>query len=254
MIWKALSDPTRRSILDILREAPKTTGDLSEQFENLSRYAIMKHLGILEKANLITIKREGKFRWNYLSPQPIEQIYTKWLKKYETLWVSNIAQFKRYTAVITKDKGTMEKNISSTVVSVELTINASRETVWKALTEETAKWWTKDFYTSSKTKRFVIEPKLGGLMYEDAGNNEGLVWAIVLGVNAPESILLKGHLAPSFGGPAVSFLEIKLETDGDSTIFKLTDSIFGSISEKLQAELTEGWEMVYKGLKSYCEN
>jgi len=254
MIWKALSDPTRRSILDLLREAPKTTGDLSAQFEGLSRYAIMKHLGILEKANLITIKREGKFRWNYLSPQPIEKLYTQWVKKYETLWVSNITQFKRYTEVITEDKKTMDKRLSSTVVAIELSINASVEKVWNALTEETANWWTKDFYTSPKTKRFVIEAKLGGLMYEDAGNNEGLVWAIIIGVNAPESILLKGHLSPSFGGPAVSFLEINLAANANGTTFKLTDSIMGDISDQLRTSLKEGWEKVFNGLKSYCED
>ena len=71
MIWKALSDPTRRSILNLLRSAPRTTGEISDQFD-LSRFAVMKHLGVLEKADLIKVKREGKFRWNHLNPKPIE--------------------------------------------------------------------------------------------------------------------------------------------------------------------------------------
>ena len=97
MIWKALSDPTRRSILNLLKKAPRTTGEISDQFKNLSRFAVMKHLGVLEKADLIKVKREGKFRWNHLNPNPIEKTYEQ--------WVSQLIQLKFYTGPSRKKNG-----------------------------------------------------------------------------------------------------------------------------------------------------
>ena len=248
MIWKALSDPTRRSILSSLKKAPKTTGEISDSFKkNLSRYAVMKHLGILEKANLITVKREGKFRWNHLNTMPIQQTYEQ--------WVSNLLQLKYLAEQTTEKMGESSKTITTTTVFIELNINAKKPRVWQALTEETGQWWKKDFYTNPKTREFVLENRLGGLMYEDTGSDEGLVWASVIGIDSPNSIQFKGQLSPKFGGPAISFMKIQLEDSGDETLFRITDTIFGSISENLQKSLTEGWQAIFEeGLKPYAES
>jgi uncharacterized protein YndB with AHSA1/START domain len=71
------------------------------------------------------------------------------------------------------------------VIELEIPIEAPIERVWKALVAETAKWWRRDFYTSNEAKRFVIEPVLGGRMYEDWGDGAGVVWATVNAVKAP---------------------------------------------------------------------
>src|ERR1700679_2397255 len=85
LIWKALSDPTRRAILDLLREKPRITGDVCAHFPKISRIATMKHLKILELAGLIFVRREWRTRWNYLNPVPIQHIYERWVKSYEPL-------------------------------------------------------------------------------------------------------------------------------------------------------------------------
>ena len=61
-VFKALSDPRRRRILDYIRDRPRTTGWLCARFENLSRYAVMKHLNVLEQAGLVIVKRKGRQR------------------------------------------------------------------------------------------------------------------------------------------------------------------------------------------------
>ena len=78
-VWKALSDPTRREILDLLGNGPRTTGEVCERFGRLSRCGVMKHLGILERAGLVLVRREGRFRWNHLNPVPIQSIYERWI-------------------------------------------------------------------------------------------------------------------------------------------------------------------------------
>ena len=81
-IWKALADPTRRSILDLLARRARTTGQLVERFPELCRTAVMKHLDVLEDAHLVVIRREGRVRWNHLNQMPIQRIYDRWVAKH----------------------------------------------------------------------------------------------------------------------------------------------------------------------------
>ena len=64
-VWRALSDTTRRRILDLLRERPRTVNELCEPFPDLSRFAVMKHLGVLKQAGLVVDRKEGRRVWNY---------------------------------------------------------------------------------------------------------------------------------------------------------------------------------------------
>jgi uncharacterized protein YndB with AHSA1/START domain/DNA-binding transcriptional ArsR family regulator len=126
LVWKALSDKTRREILDLLREKEKTTGELCRYFKKLSRYGVMKHLNILHNANLIIVKREGKNRWNYINPLPIQEIYERWVKKYEAGWSSYLINFKN-----NMEKNQMEKIKFQVAVRIEKPIAE----VFKAFTD-----------------------------------------------------------------------------------------------------------------------
>ncbi|WP_164118465.1 helix-turn-helix domain-containing protein [Sphingorhabdus sp. Alg239-R122] len=78
-VFKALASPIRRQILDDLRDQPLMTGVLCEHFPELSRYAVMQHLSVLEEADLVIVERKGRERWNYLNPLPIHQIHERWI-------------------------------------------------------------------------------------------------------------------------------------------------------------------------------
>jgi DNA-binding transcriptional ArsR family regulator len=95
-IWKALSDPTRREILDLLKGKPRTTGDLCGHFGELSRCAVMKHLGVLEDAGLVVVRREGRFRWNHLNPIPIQGIYDRWISRHVQPLAGSLTSLKRH--------------------------------------------------------------------------------------------------------------------------------------------------------------
>lgn len=93
-VWKALADPSRRRMLDLLRDGPRTTCDLCGSFES-TRFAVMKHLRVLEQAGLVSVRRTGRERWNYLNPIPIQTIYERWLTPYAALWAGELLDLKR---------------------------------------------------------------------------------------------------------------------------------------------------------------
>ena len=93
-IWKALADETRRTILDFLRLGPKPTTTIVEQFPDLSRFAVMKHLDVLRQAALVVTREEGRQRINSLNAVPIRMIYERWVNKYEGIWANALLRVK----------------------------------------------------------------------------------------------------------------------------------------------------------------
>lgn len=93
-VWKALSDPTRRAILDQLRDSPRQTTELVEQFPNLSRFAVMKHLDVLRDVKLVNTRSEGRIRVNSLNAAPIRDIIERWISKYEAFWSNTLLRIR----------------------------------------------------------------------------------------------------------------------------------------------------------------
>jgi DNA-binding transcriptional ArsR family regulator len=93
-IWKALADETRRTILDFLRSGPKPTTAIVEQFPDLSRFAVMKHLDVLRQAALVVTREEGRQRINSLNAVPIRMIYERWVTNYQDLWANTLLRVK----------------------------------------------------------------------------------------------------------------------------------------------------------------
>ena len=81
-IWKALADPSRRRILDALADGAMSTGEVVALFDDLCRTAVMKHLDVLVAANLVIVRREGRFRWNSINPVPIERVCARWVNRH----------------------------------------------------------------------------------------------------------------------------------------------------------------------------
>ncbi len=84
LLWRALADPTRRRLLDLLREGSRTMGELASHFE-VTRFAVRKHLLVLESAGLVVITQRGRERVHTLNPVPIQQIYRRWIRPFEAV-------------------------------------------------------------------------------------------------------------------------------------------------------------------------
>jgi DNA-binding transcriptional ArsR family regulator len=93
-VWKALSDPTRRTILDLLRGGPRSTTDIVDAFPDMTRFAVMKHMDVLRDADLVKTRSEGRRRVNSLNAVPIRRIYERWMGPFSELWSSTLLRLK----------------------------------------------------------------------------------------------------------------------------------------------------------------
>lgn len=242
MIWKALADPTRRSILTLLQQSPLTTGEISNKIDDLSRYAVMKHLGILEDAQLIRTRKEGKFRWNYLNATPIQTSYEQWLR--------HLVQIARQT---TPSMGTAKSTIMTATFSIEVELSKSTPQVWKALTADISSWWPRNLLYYNASSELIIEMEIGGRFYEESGPTDGYLWGHVIGLEEEKVIMLKGQLIPQLGGPAISFVQIDLKKlPKQKCKLDFSCTLFGDISAATADEQRENWERILK--KSLSEH
>ena len=95
VIFRALGDSRRREILDLLKARARTTGELVQYFKQLDRCTVMQHLRVLEKADLVIVRREGRLRWNYINPLPIKELHDRWIGGYADNAVDLLARMKR---------------------------------------------------------------------------------------------------------------------------------------------------------------
>ena len=137
----------------------------------------------------------------------------------------------------------MSSPLAANEARLEFILHAAPAKVWQALVKDTTVWWPQTFYTSAKTKRFVIEPKLGGMMGEITGPGEGLVWYNVIGVEKNVSLILLGCLLPPWAGPATSMLRLTLTPEGkDQTKLEINEYTYGVLGD---CNTVEGWKQLF---------
>ena len=256
-LWKALADPTRREILDLLRQRPRTTGELAAAFPT-SRFAVMKHLSVLSEVGLVVSRRRWRERWNHLNAVPLQQLVERWIRPYEAAWASGLVQLKHRVEGPDRGDGMAKAEIQhgTAEVEMEIAIDAPRERVWRALVAEIGVWWRKDFL-SPLARAFRLEPRPGGRLYEDWGHEQGRLWYTVVGIEAPRKLQLAGAFMPDDcgGSYGTSHLTLMLEDNGQSTLLRLSDHIVGGLRADLASDLTAGWQTLFRdALKPHVEN
>ena len=111
-------------------------------------------------------------------------------------------------------------------------LDLPRSKVWEALMDWDA-WFPEKLRTGGMATPLVVERKLGGLIYEDYGDGQGLVWYRVITMRRGEELELAGELTPRFGGPGQSYATWLLTDDGDGTKLEYTTSYAGALSLKI---------------------
>jgi len=93
-VFKALADPTRRFLLDLLFAREGQTLTELESAVEMTRYGVMKHLKVLEEAGLVTTRKRGREKLHFLNPVPIQRLHERWVSKYAQPWASALSRLK----------------------------------------------------------------------------------------------------------------------------------------------------------------
>jgi DNA-binding transcriptional ArsR family regulator len=233
-VWRALADPSRRALLDLLRDGPKTTGELAGAFPGVTRFAVMKHLGVLVDARLVVVRRRGRERWNHLNAVPLRRAYERWMAPF--------AESGAVTALRLKDY--VEAGMNGTLdVANEVVVAAPREKVFDAIVRMGA-WWPHRFRDGSTV---VFEPRVGGRFYEDWGGDGGALYGTVVKLSRPDHVAVQGLMGMS--GPVQAIWSMDLVADGDATVVKYAHRGFGDISDETRESYTQGWGEVFAALR-----
>ncbi|MEO1166682.1 MAG: helix-turn-helix domain-containing protein, partial [Chloroflexota bacterium] len=125
LVFKALADEHRRTLLDALfKEDGQTLSELCSYLP-MTRYGVMKHLGILEEAGLITSEKVGREKHHYLNAVPLQQVYERWVSKYTRPWAHSLVNLKTHV----EGRQMASKHIQ------QIFNRATPQVVWNALTE-----------------------------------------------------------------------------------------------------------------------
>ncbi len=234
-VFKALADPTRRSLLDeLFREDGQTLRSLEQRLP-MTRFGVMKHLAVLEEAGLVVSRRRGREKLHFLNPVPIRLIHDRWVSKYAERWAAALSELKSAL-----EERTMEKVF-------EIYIKTTPERLWQAITDPEIR----SKYTfgvrvnsdwSSGSRYEGITPKMPTPMF--AGEN--------MEVDPPRRLVqsfnaLWGEDVKSEGTSRVIW---EIEPVGDSCRLTVTHD---QLREGANEQLYGGWPMILSGLKTWLE-
>jgi uncharacterized protein YndB with AHSA1/START domain len=233
-VFRALADPTRRSLLDELyREDGQTLGALEARFE-ITRFGVMKHLRQLEDAGLVVTRRQGRQKLHYLNPVPIRLVHDRWVSKYAEPWAAGLSDLK------TRLESPMEKVF-------EIYIRTTPERLWEAITDSDTRsnYWFGNQFTSEWTPGSRIEmsnPRAGMLLGE--GEN--------MEVDPPRRLVQKmvALWSDEVKSEGTSRVTWEIEPVGDSC--RLT-VIHDQLRDGANPEIYGGWPMILSGLKTWLE-
>jgi uncharacterized protein YndB with AHSA1/START domain len=233
-VFRALADPTRRSLLDqLFREDGQTLGALQGRFR-MTRFGVMKHLKQLEDAGLIVTKRRGREKLHFLNPVPIRLVHDRWVSKYAEPWTAALSDLK------TKLEEPVEKVF-------EIYIKTSPERLWEAITD-------REIRSKYNFGVQIDSDWTPGSRYETShpASNGPLVEGENLEVDPPRRLVqtmraLWGEDVKSEGTSRVTW---EIEPVGDSCRLTVTHD---QLREDANDQLFGGWPMILSGLKTYLE-
>ena len=233
-VFRALADPTRRSLLDeLFREDGQTLSALEKRF-SMTRFGVMKHLKQLEEADLVVTKRRGREKLHFLNPVPIRLVHDRWVSKYAEPWAAALSGLKH----------TLETPMEKVF---EIYIRTTPERLWEAIVdpEIRAKYNFGAGVSSDWTPGARLElgaPNAGGLL----GEGE------VLEVDPPRRLVhtmvaLWSDEVKSEGASRVTW---EIEPIADSCRLTVTHD---QLREGANDQLYGGWPMILSGLKTWLE-
>jgi uncharacterized protein YndB with AHSA1/START domain len=234
-VFKALADPTRRSLLDeLFREDGQSLSAL-EQGVPMSRFGVMKHLRLLEQAGLVVTRKRGREKLHFLNPVPIRLVHDRWVSKYAEPWAATLSELKQRL-----EARTMEKVF-------EIYIKTTPERLWEAITDDEIR------------RRYNFGVGVESEWSEGStysGVHPAAPSAIVEGENLevdPPRRLVQSFNAlwsEDVRAQGTSRVTWAIEPVGDSCQLTVTHD---QLPEDANGEIYGGWPMILSGLKTVLE-
>jgi uncharacterized protein YndB with AHSA1/START domain/DNA-binding transcriptional ArsR family regulator len=234
-VFKALADPTRRSLLDELFKQDGQTLSSLEQRLPMTRFGVMKHLKLLEEAGLVTTQKRGREKLHFLNPVPIRLVHDRWVSKYAEPWAATLTGLKR----------SIEEDVMEKVF--EIYIKTTPERLWQAITDSEMR--------SKYSFGVGVESDWApGSSYEAV--HPGAPTPISMGENLevdPPRRLVQSFTAlwsDDVKAEGTSRVTWEIEPVGDSCRLTVTHD---QLREGASGELYGGWPMILSGLKTLLE-
>jgi uncharacterized protein YndB with AHSA1/START domain/DNA-binding transcriptional ArsR family regulator len=232
-VFRALADPTRRTLLDELFKQDGQTLSALEERLPMTRFGVMKHLKLLEQAGLVVTRRRGREKLHFLNAIPIRLIHDRWVSKYTEPWVAALSDLKH------------ELETKKMVKAFEIYIKTTPELLWTAITdtEMRRKYNFGALVTSEWTK---------GSKYQGEGGGTPIFEGENLEVDPPRRLVqsfraLWGEDVKTEGTSRVTW---EIQPIGDSCLLKVTHD---QLREGANDQLYGGWPMILSGLKTLLE-
>ena len=257
--WKALADPTRRGILDRLRDRPHTTSELCDAFGDHSRFQVMNHMAVLRDAGLLRSEKRGRERLNSLDAAPLGDAYEEWMRHYEVEWAGRLGRLQRFVESRER-KPEMDKTTAPTVTLTTLTLEQSVDlqapcgAVFRALTDDIGAWFHVYHQTGEDALDMIVESRPGGHFKELSRGGDGAIWGTVQEIKRDALLVLEGRMGMR---PAVYARTVfELAPDGDDGC-RLTFSQrgVGEFTAEHHEMFGEGWRiMLCESLRGFVED
>jgi uncharacterized protein YndB with AHSA1/START domain len=234
-VFRALADPTRRSLLDELFKQDGQTLTALEQRLPMTRIGVMKHLRLLEQAGLVTTQRRGREKLHFLNPVPIRLVHDRWVSKYAEPWAATLSGLKKRI-----EEEVMEKVF-------EIYIKTTPERLWEAITDsEMRRKYSFGVGVESDwtpgSRYDAVHPATGTAISEGENLEVDPPRRLVQSFNALWSDDVKSE--------GTSRVTWEIEPVGDSC--RLT-VIHDQLRDGANGELYGGWPMILSGLKTLLE-
>ncbi len=244
-VFRAMADPTRRLLLDRLFERDgRTLGDLQDQVPGMTRFGVMKHLGVLEQAGLITTRKVGREKLHFLNPVPIQLIHDRWVSKYTRGRAEALSDLK---AALEGGSAMDGATIATLTQVYQVFIKATPEQIWDAITkpEFTERYFYGARIENSRERHFSTGP-------------DGSVWgdSPTLEFDPPRRLVhgWRSLYDPELAKEEESRVtwEIEPQEGGVSKLTVVHDRLEGA-PKTAESVSGAGWMMVLSGLKTLLE-
>jgi uncharacterized protein YndB with AHSA1/START domain/DNA-binding transcriptional ArsR family regulator len=246
-VFKALADPSRRRLLDVLYERDgRTLTELCQQLE-MTRFGTMKHLRLLEEAALITTRKVGREKLHFLNRVPIRLIHDRWIGKYAESRVATMAALK---AVLEGENAMSAATETQTKQVYQVFIKAPAEKVWQAITEE--EFTVRYFYGARTESAWKPGSKYSSY---NAEKTAVMVDGEILEADPPRKLVQTWHVLydQEMAGekPSRVTWEIEPREGGVSKLTVVHDEF--PAGSKTYDSVAGGWPWVLSGLKTLLE-